>query len=453
MFSEILQKFVDKSPVTVMVRGLLEYLLNVEKIDQWFDTVRQAQYTKEILFSSIVSLMLQVVCKVRTSVHVAYLHSDINASVVAVYDKLKGVETQTSQELVRYMASESESIISHLNGANPPLLPGYRVKFLDGNCIKSTEHRLNVLRETAAGPLPGKSLVVFDPALGLAIDVFPCEDGHAQERALLTEVSATLQPLDVWVADRNFCVLGFLFDIHRKGGFFIIRQHQNMPYNHLSELIFVGKSVTGEVFEQTVRLTTQEGEILTARRIVIQLKKPTRNGDWEVAVFTNLAKAVADALTVSELYRNRWGIETAFQKLEKYLHSEINTLGYPKAALFGFCLALVAFNVYAVIMAALRAAHPDKNINDEVSEYYISEEISATYHGMLIAVPQTEWSIFTTATRSELSSILLDLSLKMDLLKFKKHKRGPKKTPKPKTQFIGKPHVSTAKLLALASTS
>ena len=453
MFSEVLQKFADKSPATVMVRGLLEHLLSAEKIDQWFDTVRQAQYTKEILFSSLVSLMLQVVCKVRISVHMAYLHSDINTSVVAVYDKLKGVETQTSQQLVRYIAAESESIINPLKGANPPLLPGYRVKFLDGNCIESTEHRLKVLRETAAGALPGKSLVVFDPALGLAIDVFPCEEGHAQERALLAAVLATIQPLDLWVADRNFCVLNFLFDIDRKGGFFIIRQHQNMPYNPLSEVIFVGHSATGEVFEQPVQLITPAGETLTARRVIIRLQKPTRNGDLEVAVFTNLAKEAADALTVLDLYRNRWMIETAFQKLEKHLHSEINTLAYPKAALFGFCLALVAFNLYAVIMAALRAAHPDKNINDTVSEYYIAAEISAAYHGMLIAVPETEWHIFTTVSRSEFSSILLDLSLKMNLSKFKKHKRGPKKPPQPKTQFIGKPHVSTAKLLALASNS
>ena len=83
-----------------------------------------------------------------------------------------------------------------------------------------------------------------------------------------------------------------------------------------------------------------------------------------------------DALKVAELYRQRWEIETAFQKLEKYFYSEINTLGYPKAALFGFCLALVAFNVYAVVMAALRSAYPDEAMNDKVSDYYIAEEIS-----------------------------------------------------------------------------
>jgi len=123
---------------------------------------------------------------------------------------LKGVETATSQGLVRQIASESEAIIRNLKGTNDPLLPGYRVKFLDGNCIEATEHRLNVLRDTQAGALPGKSLVVFDAELGIALDVFPCEDGDTQERALLIAVAATIQPGEVWIADRNFCVLSFL---------------------------------------------------------------------------------------------------------------------------------------------------------------------------------------------------------------------------------------------------
>ena len=42
----------------------------------------------------------------------------------------------------------------------------------------------------------GKSRVVLDPALMLAIDVFPCEDGHTQERALLDPVLATVAAND-----------------------------------------------------------------------------------------------------------------------------------------------------------------------------------------------------------------------------------------------------------------
>jgi IS4 transposase len=45
-----------------------------------------------------------------------------------------------------------------------------------------------------------------------------------------------------------------------------------------------------------------------------------------LTILTNLPAAVADAMTIAELYRTRWGIETAFQKLEQHLHSEIKTL-------------------------------------------------------------------------------------------------------------------------------
>ena len=88
--------------------------------------------------------------------------------------------------------------------------------------------------ETNAGALPGKSLVVFDPELGIAIDVIPCEDGHAQERSLLSEILNTIEPNDLWVADRNFCVRAFLFGIVRQDGFFNIREHNNMPWTPLS---------------------------------------------------------------------------------------------------------------------------------------------------------------------------------------------------------------------------
>lgn len=108
------------------------------------------------------------------------------------------------------------------------------------------------------------------------------------------------------------------------------------------------------------------------RRVVIHLHKPTRNGDKSVAVLTNLSEDTADNLTISELYRQCGGVETTFQKLEKHLHSKINMLGYPKTAVFGVCLALVTFNLYAVVMAALRWTHRDQDIDAEVSEYFMS---------------------------------------------------------------------------------
>ncbi len=49
---------------------------------------------------------------------------------------------------------------------------------------KGLTNASEVLRAIGAVALPGKSLVVLDPELRLAINVFPCEDGHAQERSL-----------------------------------------------------------------------------------------------------------------------------------------------------------------------------------------------------------------------------------------------------------------------------
>jgi hypothetical protein len=61
---------------------------------------------------------------------------------------------------------------------------------------------------------------------------------------------------------------------------------------------------------------------------------------------------------------------TALQHIEAFFHSEIYTLGYPKAALFGFCLALVAYNMLAVVLAALRSVQGE-TMDQELSLYYL----------------------------------------------------------------------------------
>jgi len=446
-FSPLLQKFSEKTPVSVMVQGLLERLLNAEKIDHWFEDIGEVQYTKKVLFSSLVAIMLEVVCRVKDNVYSAYLDASIDATRQAVYDKLKNVELKTSQELVRYIGSESEFIIREMKAIQAPLLTGYRTKFLDGNCIEASDKRLKPLRKTKAGALPGKSLVVFEQELGIVSDVFPCEDGHAQERSLLPEVLETIQEGDLWCADRNFCTLNFLFGIHRKSGHFIIRQHAQTPFKPLSEKEFIGDGSTGKVYEQNVVLHFEDND-LQLRQITVELNKTTRNGDKALRIFTNLPKEKADALKVAHIYSKRWTIETAFQKLEKYLHSEINSLGYPKAALFGFCIALVAFNLYAVVMAAIQAAHPEKNIHDEVSDYYIAKEIASKLNGMNVILEDEDWTPLVTCSRTKFSGFMLELAKNIDLKRFKKHKRGPKKPAPPKNEHEGKSHVSTARLIS-----
>jgi IS4 transposase len=85
---------------------------------------------------------------------------------------------------------------------------------------------------------------------------------------------------------------------------------------------------------QNILLSADDGQLLQTRRVKVCLKQPTRDGDREIFILTNLPSEVASALLIAQLYRKRWTLETLFQVLTETLCCEINTLGYPKAALF-----------------------------------------------------------------------------------------------------------------------
>ena len=93
------------------------------------------------------------------------------------------------------------------------------------------------------------------------------------------------------------------------------------------------------------------------RRVVVRLHQPTRDGDREIAILTNLPETVVSGVKVAELYRKRWTVETFFQVITTSLNCEIKTLGYPRAALFSFSMALLAYNVLSTLRAALRSVH------------------------------------------------------------------------------------------------
>ena len=451
LLDDVFERFARDCPLPVMVRGLLENTLTPRSVDELFENVAQRQYTRTLLFSSVVDLMGLVVTGVRPAVNAAY-HAraeTIPVALKSVYNKLDNVEPDISAALVRTTAQRLEAVVTATQGALPPLLPGYRVKILDGNHLASTEHRLKELRTIRAGALPGQALVVLDPSLMLAIDVILCEDGHAQERSLLGQVLETVRAKDVWIDDRNFCTTMFLFGIARREAFFVVRQHAStLFWEFAGKRRACGRVDTGKVFEQTVRLRNPDtDEVVFARRITVVLDKPTRDGDAEIHILSNLPAKDAKAKTIADLYRKRWTIETAFQEMEATLNGEINTLGYPKAALFAFCVALVSYNLMSVVKAALRAAHGAETVEEKVSGYYLADEITMTHRGMMIAIPEDEWTVFHDLTPTEMATVLVDLARNVRLSLYPKQKRGPKK-PKPVKESGAKiKHVATARIL------
>ncbi len=446
MLPQVFQAFVERSPICVMAQAVLENLFQPDRLDALFQRTAQLQYHRTLLFSAVVELMHAVVLGVEPSVYAAYRkrRHTLRVSDQAVYDKLDGLELGLSAALVRDSAQQAAAVIDALAARRDPWLPGYRVRVLDGNHLAASEHRLEPLRTTWAAPLPGKILVVLEPDTGLATDVFLTPDGHAQERSLLDEVLAVVQEGDLWIADRNFCTLKFLLEIARKLGFFVIRQHGTLKGRLVGGREFQGDSPTGAVYEQAIDFTWQ-GKTYRLRRITVELRQATRDGDLVVHLLTNLPATVS-ALQVAELYRRRWTIEALFFEVTTTLTCEIKALCYPKAALFVFCVALLAANAVAVLKAALRAER-GAAAADELSGYYLALEVKQVHPGMMIALPPARWAAVAGLTATQLAGLLRTLAAQVELAQYRKSPRGPKKPPLAKSRYQNGGHVSTHKLL------
>jgi hypothetical protein len=451
LLDTIFAPFVKERPICVMARAVLERLLDAQRLDDLFARTAERQYTRELLFSSLVHLMSEVVLGVHPTVHAAYQaqKETLGVSTTALYNKLDRVETGVSAALVHDSARLAEPVVKALRASHPRWLSGYQIKVLDGNHLSSTEHRLKELRATWAAPLPGQALVVLDQQRMLITDVFLHEDGHAQERRLLPQVLQHVEADQLWIEDRNFCTLGLMFGLARRGAAFVVRQHGQLQGELLGRATRQGTTRSGPVYEQPLLVRDPDnGETMRVRRITLKLTEPTRDGDTELHILSNVPRPRASAAHLARLYGKRWRIETAFFEITTTLSCEINTLGYPKAALFTFCLALLAYNAVSLIKAALRSAHGRQQVNEEVSSYYLSLEIGRTYDGMMIAIPAPHWTLFRELSDKEFANTLQELASSVNLARYQKHPRGPKKKPPERTAYQNGKHVSTAKLLA-----
>lgn len=440
---EILNRFIQDAPVAVLVRATLHRILQDTTLNTLFDRVAQTQYTRELTFSTLVQLMAKVTFGTYDKVHAAYRQMQgIPVSITAVYDKLSRLETGVSQALVEETARSMQELLAALGYQEDEAIAGLHLKTLDGNFLGGTDHRLECLRDSGAAALPGMSLVVRDGRTGMLTQLVPCEDAYTNERTLYEEILRRVEPNDLWLKDRNFCTLDYLGGMAQRQAFFLVRHHAGSKLEPLSPERYIGVNGTGKIYEQKVRMGWLE-----CRCIIIKLKQPLRDGSQEMRLLTNVPVTKADAKRLADLYRTRWNIETAFQELTVSLRCEINTLGYPKAALFAFALACVAYNVLIVIQAALKSGQGKTKVEEELSSYHLAIEMATISEGMAIAMPAEKWQPFAAMTTKEFAKWMHGIAKGLDFKRYRKNKRGPKK-PTKVSRIHSSPHRSTARELA-----
>jgi hypothetical protein len=235
-------------------------------------------------------------------------------------------------------------------------------------------------------------------------------------------------------------------NLHEKGAAFLIRRHgSSLCARPLGPAHPAGEEGGRKLSEATLEVFEKE----TGRRLLVRqitLHRP-KNKEGDVVLLTTLPQTIS-AQRIAELYRERWTIERAFWDLTVNLGCEIDTLCYPKAALWGFCVALVAYNLWAVCRAAIaKAQGHEAAVN--LSTYYLADEWQGTYRGMMIALPDECWKKFAALPVPELARILVQVAGYLDPARYAKHPRGPKKKVK-KTSGKTDHHFSVARRLAQA---
>lgn len=107
---------------------------------------------------------------------------------------------------------------------------------------------------------------------------------------------------------------------------------------------------------------------------------------------------------------------------------------------------MVAYNILRVVRTALAAAHGAAV--DDISAYYVADEIRGMMRGMTVAIPDEHWQRqFGQRTATQMANLLLALAKQVDLDSFRKNRRGPKKPRNKRTKLKRKRHVSTARIL------
>lgn len=445
---KLFDKFVDKCPFAVMTRLVAGVFIS-EEMDSIFEEHRTVQYERSVKFSAIALSVADVALNFCDNFNQAYKsHRDkLGVAVTSYYDKIKATETDVSQAFVARSAERASALQDALAFEPWEILCGYRCLGLDGNVLTKTEKRLGVLRESCGAPLPGKVVARFDLQRQLFDRAYLLENGHALELSTCDRVVKDLLPDDVIIADRHYCIIGFLEEIGAVGASFVIRQHKRLTGELLGKRRRLGRTDTGMVYEQSLRLSAAREDAMVVRRLTVELDEPTEDGDMEVHVLTNLPAKV-EGREIADRYRLRWDEENAFHALQMTLTCELASVGHPRAALFLFCMSMMACNLRQVVFAALFAEHSQEEV-ENASHFHLSVEVSRYTDGMLVALDDDDWREIAPTTPRGISRMLRTIARGIDIRKYIKSVRGPKKKKPFRKRNVVSKHVATAKLLGL----
>jgi hypothetical protein len=437
----IYQRFVEQAPAAVLVHGLIQSCLSAEFLDATATPhLPPSPNPRQLAFSQLVEILLPVVFESGKTVgqsyrHAAHLHPV--ATLKCVYERLARTPTSAVAALVEAVAGR----VAPLLDPHPPGTT--RFLTLDGNHLAATQNRLADLAGLPAA-LPGQAMVLRDQATGVFLRVLLHEDGHANERSLHPQLLGWCGPGDVVIADSGFCTEAFLIGVRQRGAGVVVRHHGGVGLTPLGERQDCGLVATGRVYQTRVRYAQTPWEF---RLVEVELDRPTREGQRTIGVLTDVAEETLSAAGVAAKYQERRTIENAFQELADGLRGEVETLAYPRAALFAFGLAVAVYNLLQVVRQAAQRQAARQQDPVEVSPVLLGQEVASYAAGLGAAlegnpqVPTAGWAV------ERLRAWVEELAARLVGGRYAKSKRGYRKSPRKKAKPPKGSHTATARIL------
>ena len=96
------------------------------------------------------------------------------------------------------------------------------------------------------------------------------------------------------------------------------------------------------------------------------------------------------------------------------LNCEITAMCYPKAALFCFANALIAYNALSIVKGTIAVEH-GREASEMMSHFYMAREILETTDGLLVVLPAERWEGISTISASAFVAKLRQICRGIDL--------------------------------------
>jgi hypothetical protein len=374
-------------PLAHAVVRLLNFAMADDLLDDVFEQYHARSYESTIRFPQLVKLLAEGLFGQQRSAHQTFQRAidegEVDASIQAIYGKLRRVPASLSLGLFAASAAQLRSVVpATIAHPLPDSLKEFWGLAFDGKKLKHVLRRLKPLRGLKGNIFGGKLLVVQDMATAQAVAVEAALDGETGDNPLVPGAIARVRSLPcskprLWVADRAFCEYKTLPLLAEHSDFFVVRYIASCKF-HVDSTVpaRTGIDKEGRCYREEWGWLGPKQNV-RCRKITV-----TRPGQAPFAVVTNVEDAdryPADDLLA--LYRRRWGIETMFQQVVQTFDLRRLIGGTAQATIFQAILCFLVYNVTLTIRDFIAQASAKEA--SKISTRTLFDDVADELKGML----------------------------------------------------------------------